>query len=218
MKNRKTLYFILMFLPLLITAVAVGFLPDRIPAHYGFGGQADRWGSKYESFLFPAVTIGMGLFMLAMARIASRQELGGRNNEKVCMTAGIVLLTWFNVMNCCTLYTSFTQAEDLNALSLDISQIECILLGILMIVLGNVMPKLKRNSVIGLRTPWSMENDDVWRKCQRFGGISFIVAGILCAAAGFAVRGVGCLFWMLGIILADTAICVYYSYRAARKA
>ena len=218
MKNRKTLYFILMFLPLLITAIAVGFLPDRIPAHYGFGGQADRWGSKYESFLFPAVTIGMGLFMLAMARIASRQELGGRNNEKVCMTAGIVLLTWFNVINCCTLYTSFTQAEDLNALSLDISQIECILLGILMIVLGNVMPKLKRNSVIGLRTPWSMENDDVWRKCQRFGGISFIVAGILCAAAGFAVRGVGCHFWMLGIILADTAICVYYSYRAARKA
>ena len=218
MKDKKPLYFILMFLPLLITAVAIGFLPDRIPAHYGFGGQADRWGSKYESFLFPAVTIGMGLFMLAMARIASRQELGGRNNEKVCMTAGIVLLTWFNVMNCCTLYTSFTQAEDLNALSLDISQIECILLGILMIVLGNVMPKLKRNSVIGLRTPWSMENDDVWRKCQRFGGISFIVAGILCAAAGFAVRGVGCLFWMLGIILADTAICVYYSYRAARKA
>lgn len=218
MKNRKTLYFILMFLPLLITAVAVGFLPDRIPAHYGFGGQADRWGSKYESFLFPAVTIGMGLFMLAMARIASRQELGGRNNEKVCMTAGIVLLTWFNVMNCCTLYTSFTQAEDLNALSLDISQIECILLGILMIVLGNVMPKLKRNSVIGLRTPWSMENDDVWRKCQRFGGISFIVAGILCTAAGFAVRGFGCLFWMLGILLTDTAVCVYYSYRAARKA
>ena len=86
MKDKKLLYFILMFLPLLITAVAVGFLPDRIPAHYGFGGQADRWGSKYESFLFPAITVGMGLFMLAMARIASRQEPNGRNNEKVCMT------------------------------------------------------------------------------------------------------------------------------------
>ena len=218
MKDKKLLYFILMFLPLLITAVAVGFLPDRIPAHYGFDGQADRWGSKYESFLFPAVTIAMGLFMLAMARIASRHEPNGRNNEKVCITAGIVLLIWFNVMNCCTLYTSFTQAENLNALSLDISQIECILLGILMIVLGNVMPKLKRNSVIGLRTPWSMKNDDVWRKCQRFGGISFIIAGILCVAAGFAVRGVGCLFWMLGILLTDTAVCVYYSYRTARKA
>ncbi len=218
MKNRKALCFILMFLPLLITAVAVGFLPDRIPAHYGFDGQADRWGSKYESFLLPAVTIGMGLFMLAMARIASRQEPNGHNNEKICVTAGIVLLTWFNIINCYTLYTSFTQTEDLNALSLDINQVECILLGILMVVLGNVMPKLKRNSVIGLRTPWSMENDDVWRKCQRFGGISFILAGILCVAAGFAVRGAGCLFLMLGIIIADTGICVYYSYRAARKA
>ncbi len=218
MKDRKTLYFILMFLPLLITAVSTGFLPDRIPAHYGFSGQADRWGSKYESFLFPVVTIGMGLFMLAMARIASRQEPNGHNNANVCMTAGIVLLTWFNVMNCYTLYTSFTQAENLSALSLDISQAECILLGILMVVLGNVMPKLKRNSVIGLRTPWSMENDDVWRKCQRFGGISFIITGILCVAAGFAVRGAGCLFWMLGILLTDTAICVYYSYRAAKKA
>ncbi len=218
MKNKKTLYFILMFLPLLITAAAIGFLPDRIPAHYGFDGQADRWGSKYESFLFPAITIGMGLFMLAMARFAARQEPNGRNNEKVCMTAGIVLLTWFNILNCYTLYTSFTQAENLSALSLDISQTECILLGILMTVLGNVMPKLKRNSVIGLRTPWSMENDAVWKKCQRFGGISFIISGILCIAAGFAVRGTACLFWMLGILAADTIVCVYYSYRAAKNA
>ncbi len=217
MRNRKTLYFILMFLPLLVTAAAIGFLPDQIPAHYGFDGQADRWGSKYESFIFPAVTIGMGLFMLAMARVASRQESNGHNNERVCMTAGIVLLTWFNVMNAFSLYTSFTRAENLYAFSLDISQVECILLGILMVVLGNVMPKLKRNSVIGLRTSWSMKNDDVWRKCQRFGGISFIFAGILCVAAGFVVHGVACLFWMLGIIVTDTVICVYYSYRAAQK-
>ena len=216
MKTRKMLLLILMFLPLLEAAVAVGFLPDQIPAHYGFDGQVDRWGSKYESFLFPVITIGMGLFMFAMARIAVRQESNGQNNEKICITTGLVLIIWFNIMNCYMLYTSFTKAENLYSLSFDIFQIECILLGAFMIILGNVMPKLKQNSIIGLRTTWSMQNDAVWKKCQHFGGISFIISGILCVAAGFAVRGAACLFWMLGIICADAAVCTYYSYKAAQ--
>ena len=216
MKTRKMFLLILMFLPLLEAAVAVGFLPDQIPAHYGFDGQVDRWGSKYESFLFPVITIGMGLFMLAMARIAARQESNGQNNEKICITTGLVLIIWFNIMNCYMLYTSFTKSENLYSLSFDISQIECILLGVFMIILGNVMPKLKQNSIIGLRTTWSMKNDAVWKKCQHFGGISFIISGILCVAAGFAVHGVACLFWMLGIICVDAAVCTYYSYKAAQ--
>ena len=73
MKNKKTLYFILMFLPLIITLVVLPFLPEQIPAHYNFAGEIDRWGSKYESLIFPFVTIAMGFFMLWMAKISSKR-------------------------------------------------------------------------------------------------------------------------------------------------
>ena len=49
----------------------------------------------------------------------------------------------------------------------------------LKIILGNIMPKLRMNSVVGLRSVWSMKNETTWKKGQRFGGISFIVSSII---------------------------------------
>ena len=53
MKGRKILFWILMLLPMAVTLFALPFLPEQIPAHYGFGGQVDRWGSKYETLILP---------------------------------------------------------------------------------------------------------------------------------------------------------------------
>ena len=47
MKIQKTIFYILMFLPLPVTLISLVFLPDQIPAHYGSDNQVTRWGSKY---------------------------------------------------------------------------------------------------------------------------------------------------------------------------
>ena len=52
MKNKK-LYYILMFLPLVASLIALQFLPDVIPAHYNIDNVVDRWGSKYEILILP---------------------------------------------------------------------------------------------------------------------------------------------------------------------
>ena len=83
MKKNKVFFYFLMFFPLVITVCALFFLPDKIPAHYGFDGQVDRWGSKYETLIFPAITIVFGFFMLAVAKFSSKQEGSGKNNEKL---------------------------------------------------------------------------------------------------------------------------------------
>ena len=49
MKTKKTVYYILMYLPLVIVLIALPYLPEKIPAHYGFDNQVDRWGNKYEA-------------------------------------------------------------------------------------------------------------------------------------------------------------------------
>ena len=73
MKGKKLgwglLYGALCLAPLVATAVMVGwFLPDTIPAHYGVSGQVDRWGSKYECFVLPGITLAFGALMLLAAR------------------------------------------------------------------------------------------------------------------------------------------------------
>lgn len=217
MKNRKAVYYILMFLPLVLVLIALPFLPEQIPAHYGADGTVTRWGSKFETLIFPVVTIIFGAVMLVVAQAAGKNEEDGKNNEKVTVIAGLASLAVFDVMTCFFLYTDFNQVEDLGDVPFGNSQILFTVFGAGMIVLGNVMPKLRMNSVAGLRTKWSMKNETVWKKCQRFGGISFIVGGICMIIACFLAEDDACLAVSLGILCVLIVVDVWYTYLAAKE-
>ena len=84
-----------------------------------------------------------------------------------------------------------------------------------MVVIGNLMPKLRKNSMIGLRTKWSMKNDTVWKKCQKIGGISFIIGGIATITACIATKGISCLILGLSIWGILIVVDVFATYRIA---
>ena len=65
-----------------------------------------------------------------------------------------------------------------------------IAIGILLVILGNIMPKMRRNAMFGLRTKWSMTNDSVWQKSQRFGGIASVLCGLAMIVISAFVPGV----------------------------
>ena len=100
-ENKKIVYFILMFLPLAVVLITLPYLPEKIPAHYGFDNQVDRWGSKYEELLFPVVCIFMGCFLLGMAKLAARQEEHGENNKNVIIVTGIFFTQAFTRLKIC---------------------------------------------------------------------------------------------------------------------
>ena len=198
MKGKRIVFGILMFLPLAVVLVALPFLPDQIPAHYGFDNQVTRWGSKYEALLLPILTIVLDLFLLAMARYAAKHEESGKNNENVCLITGIVSLALFNLMTAYFLYTDFHKVENLSEAAFDVNQLIFGFFGLCMLIIGNVMPKLRMNSMIGLRTSWSMKNEQTWKKSQRFGGISSIISGILMILASLMTRGLRCFYALHG--------------------
>ncbi len=217
MKTKKTVYYILMYLPLVIVLIALPYLPEKIPAHYGFDNQVDRWGNKYEALLFPIISLLMGYFLLRMAKLAAKQEEHGENNKNVTIIVGILLLVLFNALNAYSLYTSFNKVENLSSVSLDIGQLVFGIIGVLMIVLGNVMPKLRMNSTIGLRTHWSMKNEVTWKKCQHIGGISFIIGGIIIIGICIAMKGTSCLLSVLGVWAILIVIDVFLTYIVAKR-
>ena len=206
-----------MYLPLVVTLVALQYLPDKIPAHYGFDNQVTRWGSKYEALLYPIATVLMGYFLLVMSRVAAKQEEHGENNKKIIIVTGILVLILFNVVNGYTLYTDFNKVENLSSLPLDINQLIFGIVGVLMIVTGNIMPKLRMNSIMGLRTHWSMKNEVTWKKCQRMGGISFIVGGIIIIGVCIVLKGISCLVSVLGIGVMLIVIDCFFTYRIAER-
>lgn len=217
MKGKRIIFGILMFLPLAVVLVALPFLPDQIPAHYGFDNQVTRWGSKYEALLLPILTIVLGLFLLAMARYAAKHEESGKNNENVCLITGIVSLALFNLMTAYFLYTDFHKVENLSEAAFDVNQLIFGFFGLCMLIIGNVMPKLRMNSMIGLRTSWSMKNEQTWKKSQRFGGISSIISGILMILASLMTRGLRCFMLCMGILVICLIVDVIYTRQIAKK-
>ena len=210
MKKKFTLY-ILMFLPLAAVLAALPFLPEQIPAHYGFDGQVTRWGSKYESLIFPAIAVLLGLIMIGLAKISAKQEENGSN------TTGIAVLALFDAMTAYFLYTDFQAVDNLSSMALDVNQLIFGLLGISMIILGNIMPKLRINSTVGLRTQWSMKNEITCKKSQRFGGISFMVGGLAVIVMCFFTKGIACFLWTMSILALLVAVDAGYTYFLSKK-
>lgn len=217
MNKKKTVCYILMYLPLVIVLIVLPHLPEKIPAHYGFDNQVDRWGSKYESLLFPVVSIFMGYFLLGMAKLAAKKEEHGENNKNVTIIVGILVLILLNALNVYSLYTSLNKVENLSLVSLDIGQLVFGIIGMLMIVTGNLMPKLRMNSMIGLRTHWSMKNEATWKKSQHIGGISFILGGIIIIGICIIMKGTPCLLSVLGVWAMLIVIDIFLTYRVAEK-
>lgn len=216
MKVKKIVFYGLMFLPVIIALIALQFLPEQIPAHYGLNNQVTRWGSKYEALIIPIVTVVLGYFFLGIAKIAAKREENGNNNENVCIVAGIVTLIIFNTMTGYALYTGFNKIENLSTNKFDVNQLLFGILGIAMIIIGNIMPKLRMNAVTGLKTRWGMKNEATWKKSQRFGGISYIIGGIAIVVICFFVKGIYCFLSALGVIAILLVIDVFYTYKIAQ--
>lgn len=178
--NLTTMLFLTALLHLTIILTAVNFLPDSIPVHYDINMNPDRWGSKYELFLSPVFNFIEAVAMYFVSRCMSKQE-NGENNAKIILLTGSAINIFSIVMTANTLIHDFRAVSGNLDTGNNFVKLITVSMGILIAVTGNFIPKCKINSLIGLRTKWSMKNEDIWFKCQRFGGIFMFFCGILIA-------------------------------------
>ena len=217
---RKVLW-ILAILPLAVTACVFQFLPDKIPAHYNFAGEIDRWGSKYESFIYPIVVIVMAIFWECLCSYYrkksksvedEKQRAEAANNAKVIGIIAISIAVLFNILHYISLYKACTTTE-LSVLNVEIDSIKitCILMGILFIFIGNVIPKTKLNGTIGLRCTYSMYNDVTWSKSNRFGGFALVIVGIITVITSLIFNGVISMILMMVYLIASVTVMIMYA-------
>ena len=106
---------------------------------------------------------------------------------------------------CSTTELSVANAE------LDSIKITCILMGILFVFLGNVLPKTKLNSTIGLRCTYSMYNDVTRSKSNRFGGFALVIVGVLTVITSLIFNGVISMILMMILLIASVTIMIMYA-------
>ena len=217
----KRIMWFFALIPVAVTSIVLQFMPDVIPMHHDLAGNTDRWGSKIESFIFPVIIMFITLFWYLLIRVyekkavnaeVEKEQLEAKSAAKVLSIVGLSQAVMFGIMHYFILYSSYVQASTGGSKStIDIAKVSCILCGIMFVVLGNFMTKAKKNSVVGVRTVWSMHNDNTWRKSNRFGAISIVVAGVLTIITAAFANGITSTILLLVYLLSATIIAILYS-------
>ena len=192
-----------------LSAWAYGRLPERIPTHWNIQGQPDGWSSRlFGATLMPAMTLAMVLLFLALPRIDPLRRNYALHGGTYWTIANSVFLLLFGV-HVATLGWSL-------GWRVRIEQWIPFGVGVLFIVIGNVMSRMRPNWFVGIRTPWTLSSETVWRKTHRLGGYTFVVCGFLIAAAGLVREP-----WAVPVLVAASVAAavtpVVYSYVVWRR-
>lgn len=213
MKHKK-LYLSLLILCLVNFAAHLLFypgLPDTVPVHWGFDGQADGWGPKYTILILCALPLLILLLLAVVPRIDPRASNFQRFDNVYCgfvigITVFLCMITWLSEL---TVYNVLPGGSNL------VMVLVCGGCGLLFIALGNYMPRIKQNYTFGCKTPWALNDEHNWNRTQRMGGIVFVVIGVAMLAAMLFAKllgETGMLALLLGSTLGGTAWIYLYSY------
>ena len=217
MKKIKTIIIaVLSVLPMIYTAVAVFFfLPDTVAAHFGIDGTPDRYGSKYEAFLFPAIILGIALFYFFFRKFQQRSSKEDNDrtarNLDILDTVILIVMVLFNAL-CVFLLTIMKHPVTMKNKENMIFVIISTIIGVLFILLGNILPKTKPNSFVGVRLSWCMDSDEHWYITNRNCGIAMVLSGICTVIAGLIVRNGTYIIYMILSLIVFLTVATIYSY------
>ncbi|MDO8592186.1 MAG: SdpI family protein [bacterium] len=202
----KTEFFPLALL-LLTVIVSVFFynkLPERVATHWNFAGRPDGYGSgQTQAIVFPLMAIGMYLLFLLIPYLDPKKERYEQFSKTYHIFKSIILASVVIIY----------LVIGLNGLgyNLPVGVIVPGLVGLLFMVLGNYLGKIKMNWFMGIRTPWTLSSEEVWNKTHRFGGKMFMLAGLLMIAQIFLPPN-----WRLPVFIISLAVVIFgtigYSY------
>lgn len=206
MKNKaiRIATYILAILPLLVLTSIYTKLPEQVPMHWDFNGTVS-YEAKSQLWIMFSLGIVMSILFDVLPKIDPKRKNYQKFGKYYDLFA-IGMVIFIDIINTIIIIESFYP----NTVAVGKGVI--VLLGILFIFLGNIMPKIKTNFYMGVRTPWAISNPDVWNKTHRLGGRMMFVMGILSVIAGLFMNEMVAIIIVIGGALCMTIIPTIMSY------
>ena len=193
----------------LVAYIAWSFpaLPDPMPTHWNAAGQADDYTGKSAG---AAILAAVPLFVMLIFKIIPVISPHGFRTESF---TGVLnnLMTASVIFSCVVSVAAIRAALGAEH---NMSTIVMVAVGVLFMVIGNFLGKVRKNFFLGIRTPWTLASDEVWAKTHRLAGWCFVVAGAIMAIGAVA----GPRFeWVIVTVVTIALVPVVYSYFAYRR-
>ena len=179
-------------------------LPSQVPTQWGFNGQVNSYGSRSTIFLIPVLTLAISLGSWLLPQIDPRRENYGRfSNTYVIM---ISIVSFFM-----TALHMLTLTEILRPGLIAMNSLIFTLLSLMFIVFGNYLPKIKHNYFAGIRTAWTLNDEENWYATHRFAGPCWVLGGLCMLACIFLPSDYHYLSFMVVLVIV-AVIPSFYSF------
>ena len=205
-KNKGTLIItsIVILIPIILGLILWNKLPEQLPFHWDVNGNIDNWVGKTTAvFALPAALLALHWMCLLISSIDPKSANYNHKSFRVvlwiCPVLGLVL-------------SSLVYGTALGY-SLRIEVIMPLLMGLMFVILGNLLPKMKQTYTMGIKLPWTLASEENWNKTHRFAGKLWVAAGVVILATAFLGS-----FWIFIVIIGLACIIpTIYSYVYYRK-
>ena len=176
-------------------------LPDRMATHFGIDNIPNGWSSKgFTVFGIPFVCFICHLLCTAATLTDPKRE---KINDKI-----MKLILWITpIVSIVCMATIYGYALNY---SFDMERITNLLMGILFVVIGNYMPKCKQNYTVGIKIPWTLDNEENWNRTHRLAGWLWVLTGVFILLNG--IFKLVSLVFVLPVIIIVSLIPMIYSF------
>lgn len=200
---------LIVILPSLYLGYIWNDLPKKVPIHWNINGEIDRYGSKSELLLIPfLLPLLIYLIFLIVPHIDPKKKIQQMGSKY--QTLKVILTTFMSVLALYILYSVKNESvSNPNTLFL--------LIGLLFFVLGNYFKTIKANYFIGIRTPWTLENEKIWKETHQLGGKLWFVGGLLIVAASLILEKSTTAIFFITVTVLISFIPIVYSYLLFRR-
>lgn len=206
-KKNKTAVIIstlILLLPVIIGLLLWNKLPEQVPIHWNIHNEVDGWASKTQAvFFLPGFILVMHWVCLLVTGADPKAEnINGKMIHMVLWVCPIISL----------IVSAFVYATALGY-DLSIEVMIPLIMGGMFLIIGNYLPKCRRNYTIGIKLPWTLESDENWNATHRFAGFVTVLGGGVIMATAIFANWVIFFVTVAVLILAPTI----YSYLYHRK-
>ena len=208
---KRELPLLLILLLQLIAAILIyPHMPDQVPIHWNASGEIDGYGSRVVgAFLFPALNAAAYFLFLFLPKIDPKRE----NYSKFGSSYLIIRYAIHFVFVFIFVLTALASL----GYPLDISKWMAGGVAVLFIVLGNIMGRVRHNYFVGFKFPWTLANEEVWKKTHQVGAKVMVLGGVAALIGVIFTQGaVSFMILMIGILL-PVLITTVYSYLLYRN-
>ena len=199
----------IVLLPFIYLAYIWQDLPAKVPVHWDLEGNVNRYGSRFELLLIPILLpLLIYVIFLVIPKIDPKNKLKNMGSKFGALK--IILTLFMSALALFILY-SVNRGTFANPNFLVLG------IGVLFFIMGDYFKTIRANYFIGIRTPWTLENETVWIKTHKMAGTLWFIGGILIIIFSLILNPENNMTVFLIITAIITIIPIIYSYLEFKK-